>query len=119
MAVRDLTCIECPLGCKVKIFAEGKEIINVEGFGCARGRDYAVKELLDPRRTVITVVKCKNGRLPTVSVKTDKPVPKGKLWEIIRTLSRIEVEAPVAIGQIIVKNVLDLRVDVVATRPDP
>jgi len=105
------------MGCKITVKLRNGEIVGVEGASCPKGKDYAIEEVKSPKRYVMSVVKCKNGDLPTVSVKTDKPVPKDMIWKIMDILSRIEVEAPVEIGSIIVENVLGLGVNIVATRP--
>jgi CxxC motif-containing protein len=119
MAVKAFTCTVCPIGCEITVIVEEGKIVDVKGFGCTRGKDYAVREVLDPRRILVTVIRCRNGRLPTVSVKTDKPIPKGKTWEIMRILSGIMVEAPISMGQVIVRDVADSGADIVATRPNP
>jgi len=112
-----ITCIVCPLGCEIEVVLKGKNVVDVKGFTCMRGKRYAVEEATAPKRTVISVVRCKNGDLPTVSVKSDRPVPKERIRDIMKYLSEIEVEAPVEIGDVIVENILDLGVNIVATRP--
>ena len=112
----NLTCIICPLGCNIEVVVEGDKIISVKGCTCPRGEEYAVQEILSPKRTVMSVVKVRNGIFPTVSVKSDKPVPKEMIPQIMRELSKIEVDAPIRPGQIIVKNILNTGADIVATR---
>ncbi len=114
---KKITCIVCPMGCEITVKLRGDEIIEVSGARCPRGRDYAIEEVRDPKRIVMSVVKCVNGDLPTVSVKTSRPVPKRAIWDVMKLLAQIEVEAPVEVGQVIVENVLGLGVDIVATRP--
>ncbi len=64
----------------------------------------------------MSVIKVKKGDLPTVSVKTDRRMPKEKIMDVMRMLARLEVEAPIHMGQIIVKDILDLGVNIIATR---
>ncbi|WFO74863.1 DUF1667 domain-containing protein [Desulfurococcaceae archaeon MEX13E-LK6-19] len=115
--VRKVLCIVCPRGCEVKVVIEGGEIKSIEGNACPRGAEYAVTEVRSPKRVLMSVVKCRDGDLPVVSVKTDKPIPKDKLLEVSKYLANIEVKAPVEIGDIIVENVLGLGANIVATRP--
>jgi len=114
--VREITCIMCPLGCRIKAIVEGGTILSIEGNACPNGKDYARQEIISPSRIVISVVKCRNCSMPTVSVKTEKPVSKEFIGEIIQVLRDIEVEPPVKVGEIIVENVLGLGINIVATR---
>jgi len=113
---RKITCIVCPLGCRMEITMDGKNIVSIEGNACPRGKVYARQEVIAPSRIVMSVVKCRNCPVPVISVKTEKPVPKEFIGEIMQVLRDVEVEPPVKVGDIIVENVLGLGVDVVATR---
>ncbi len=110
-----LTCIVCPLGCKIKLLVKDSEVLSIEGNRCPRGAVFAQSEI-NPRRTLITVLKVNGGDLPVVSVKTSKPIPKDLIPKAMKDLSKVIVEAPVRAGDTIVKNLLGLEVDVVATR---
>jgi CxxC motif-containing protein len=111
-----ITCIICPIGCEVTIQYEGGEIVEIEGHQCKKGLPYAEEELIDPKRTVTTTIMVKGGELPLVSVKTSEPIPKDRMFEVMDCISQIEVVAPVEMGDVLVKNVLDLNVDIVATK---
>ncbi len=112
-----LTCIICPLGCPIEVTMEGDKIMRVTGHRCPRGYEYAVQEVTEPKRVIMSVVKVKGGIFPTVSVKTDKPVPKKLMPEIMKKLADVEVEAPVHVGQVIIENILGTEANIVATRP--
>lgn len=112
-----LTCIVCPLGCEIEVRMEGDKIVEIIGFTCPKGKDYAIQEVTAPKRIVMSVVKVKDGDFPTVSVKTDKPVLKELIPKIMKELAKVEVEAPVEIGQVIVENVANSGANIVATRP--
>lgn len=114
MGERELTCIVCPAACALRVrLREGGEL-EVEGAGCRRGVEYAGQEVLEPRRTVITVVRVRGGELPVVSVKTSRPVPKDCIWEVVRVAATLVVEAPVEIGQVVAGNVCGA--ELIATR---
>jgi len=110
-----LTCIVCPLGCKIKLLVKDSEVLSIEGNRCPRGAVFAQSEI-NPRRTLITVLKVNGGGLPVVSVKTSKPIPKDLIPKAMKDLSKVIVKAPVRAGDIIVRNLLGLGVDVIATR---
>ncbi|MFL0247488.1 DUF1667 domain-containing protein [Candidatus Clostridium stratigraminis] len=116
MEKKELTCIGCPLGCSLLVELDNKGNIKVTGSSCKIGDTYAIKECTNPTRIVTTTVAVINGDYPTLSVKTEKDIPKNKVFECIRLLKNIVVTAPVAIGDLIYKNILDTGVNVVATR---
>lgn len=116
MEQKNLTCIGCPLGCQITVKSENGEIVSVNGNTCKRGEDYARKEVTAPARIVTTTVKVSGGNTSVVSVKTKADLPKEKMFDCIRALKEVTVQAPVEIGDVVLKNVLDTGVDIVATK---
>ena len=116
MERKELICIGCPLGCNLTVEMDGGQVVSVNGNTCKRGDDYARKELTDPRRIVTSTVPVSGGNLPVVSVKTASDIPKGKIRECLCALKGVTLTAPVQIGDVIVENVADTGVDVVATK---
>ena len=112
----NLICIGCPLGCPLTAEMEGSQVVSVSGNTCANGEKYAHRELTNPTRIVTTTVRVLGGRQNTVCVKTASDIPKGKIFDCVRALKDLEVPAPVALGQVILSNVADTGVDVIATR---
>ena len=113
---RSTTCILCPEGCQIVVKLVDRTIITIKGNACPRGEEYVRQEIEQPRRTVISVIGCIHGDVPTVSVKTRDPIPKEAILGVMDALRAVRVTAPVAVGDVIVPNVCDLGVDVVATR---
>ena len=116
MERRDLICIGCPIGCALSVEIEGNEVVSVTGNTCNRGDAYARKEVISPTRIVTSSVKVEGGALAAVSVKTKQDIPKTKIFDCVRALKDVSVKAPVRIGDIIVKDVAQTGVDVVATK---
>lgn len=116
MEIRNLTCISCPMGCPITVEMEGEEIISVTGNTCKRGEVYARKEVTNPTRIVTSTVKVRGGTADMVSVKTKEDIPKGKIFECVRALKGVEIEAPVHIGDVVVQNAAGTGVDIVATK---
>lgn len=116
MERKELICIGCPLGCNLTVEMDGGQVVSVNGNTCKRGDDYARKELTDPRRIVTSTVPVAGGNLPVVSVKTASDIPKGKIRECLCALKGVTLTAPVQIGEVIVENVADTGVDVIATK---
>lgn len=115
MEVKNLTCINCPMGCALTVEMNGDEIVSVSGNTCNRGDTYARKELTNPTRIVTSTVRVTGGSSDTVSVKTKEDIPKGKIFECIQALKDVRIQAPVHIGDVIVSNVADTGTDIVAT----
>ncbi len=98
----ELTCVECPMGCKITVIEKGgnKEF---SGYSCPRGKLYAENEVVDPKRVVTSTVKCSNGVI--LPVKTDRPVSKKDMFEVIKVINAITCDLPVKSGDIIKKDV--------------
>ena len=116
MEIKKLTCINCPVGCSLKVEMDGENVICVSGNTCRRREIYARKEVTNPTRIVTSTVKVVNGTSGTVSVKTKEDIPKEKIFVCVQALRGIEVQAPVHIGDVILENVAGTGVDIVATR---
>lgn len=110
-------CIGCPLGCRLEVDeSPSGDIVEIRGFSCKRGKEYAQQEHSDPRRMVTTTVAIANAPWPRLPVKSSAPVPKARVIEICRLLRSLQVNAPVQAGDVLVANVLGLGADIVATR---
>ena len=116
MEEKNLTCIGCPMGCQLTVKMKGGEVISVEGNTCKRGDIYARKEVTNPTRIVTSSVRVRGGHIAMVSCKTATDIPKGMIFDICRALEDIEVDAPVSIGDVLVRDVCGTGVDVVATK---
>lgn len=116
MEQKELICIGCPLGCNLTVQMLNGKVMSVSGNTCKRGEDYAIKEMTDPRRIVTSTVPVKDGQLSVVSVKTASDIPKNKISECLAQLKNVEVSAPVKIGDIILENVAETGISVVATK---
>ena len=113
---KEMICIGCPMGCYLTVDYVGTKIDNVSGNRCKVGLEYAEKEVSNPQRTLTTTVKVKNGNLPLVSVRTNKTIPKSRILDAMNLLAKIEVEAPIKIGEPIIQNILDTGVNIIATK---
>lgn len=80
-----VTCILCPLGCRVRLAADG----TAEGHRCERGPVYSLQEKTAPRRILTTTVRTESGRL--VPVRSREPVPKQELLPLVEELRRLVV----------------------------
>ncbi len=112
---RDI-CLRCPQGCEVRtLLGANDEILEIDGNRCKLGREYVEQEIRDPRRVLPTTVRVRSGERPLVPVWTPEPMPRELLLELARDSRKIEVEAPVHVGDVIVENWRDLGVRLVAS----
>ena len=109
---RELTCIVCPIGCNLSVEIVDRNVIEVLGNSCPRGKAYAQTECVSPMRTITTTVRCKNGEI--LPVKTDRGIPKGKMFEAMKIINKASPVLPIMAGDVIIKNVFGS--NVVATR---
>jgi CxxC motif-containing protein len=116
MNKKGITCIVCPIGCKILIKTDGKKFELLDGNKCKQGIEYARSEALDPRRVLTSSVLVEGGVWSLVSVKTNEPIPKEKVFDVLKQIQRTKVIAPVKIGQIIIKNVANTGINVIATK---
>ena len=112
--MKELICIVCPQGCHLKVDEENG--CAVTGNSCPRGAEYGKMELTRPTRVVTSTVRCAGGPYPRCPVKTDRAVPKGKIFEVMAALDGLELRAPVGVGQVVLENVCGTGANIVATR---
>ncbi|WP_313583265.1 DUF1667 domain-containing protein [Lacrimispora sp.] len=115
MEVRELICIRCPLGCPLTVSIEGDQV-GVTGNSCGRGAEYGKKEVLSPTRVVTSSVRVLGGDLEMVPVKTKQDIPKDKIFVCMEEIRKMEVSAPVSIGDVIIPDCAGTGVSIVATR---
>jgi len=112
---QEMICIGCPMGCYLTVDYDKAKVRDVSGNLCKVGVEYAEKEILNPERILTTSVKVRNGNLPLVSVRTDKSIPKSRIFEAMNLLANVEVEAPIKIHEPIIQNIF-AGVNIVATK---
>ena len=116
MEKKELTCIGCPVGCSITVKMEGEEIVSVEGNSCRIGDRYARSEVTNPVRTLTSTALITGGVIPRVSVRTTRAVPKGQIADCMRDIDRLRLQAPVSIGETVLKDIAGTGVDVIATK---
>lgn len=112
------TCIICPAGCTLSIRQENGEWI-VSGNRCPRGKQYAIQEMTDPRRTVTATAATDNKEFPRIPLKSSKPVPKMQIGKILEAIGKLQVRLPIQAGSCLLCNAADTKIDLIATRTLP
>jgi len=111
---KEMTCIVCPNGCKMEVIYD--DSISVKNALCPKGEEYARNELTNPVRNLTSTVKVDKGVLPLVSVRSNKPIPKGKMFDVMQLLKDVVLEAPVEFHQVVCENILGTSADIITTR---
>jgi len=115
--IRELICINCPMGCPLTVTLEDGEVVSVTGNTCPRGDAYGRKEVTNPRRIVTTTVPVVGSKTEhMVSVKTKTDIPKDKIFDVVFALKEVKAQAPLEIGDVVLADVAGTGVDVIATK---
>lgn len=97
---------------KISLSEDGK-IEKIEGNSCKRGIIYAEDECTHPKRTVTSTVRCESGGV--LAVKTQNTVPRELVLEVMKKINSVIAPRGVQIGDVIIEDVCDTGVNVVAT----
>ena len=118
MEKREMICIVCPIGCHLEVIedAESETGYSLSGATCKRGEVYGIKELYNPTRLLTSTVKIEGGALSRLPVRTDKEIPKDKIFDCMMIINDVELKVPIKMGEIIVENILGLDVNLIASR---
>lgn len=122
--MREMICINCPIGCNLKVYGDNEENIRVEGNKCPRGLQYGTDEVLNPKRMVTSSVPLcvdeNTGIYQMISVKTSEAVPKELIFSVLKEIKSIDLKSKVIkkieVGDILLENVCNTGVDIVATQ---
>lgn len=99
----ELTCVECPVGCRIEVTENDGKVVSVVGNSCPRGKAYAENEVVCPKRFVTSTVKTTDGRM--LPVKTDRPIRKTEIFEVMKKINSFTAAPPVKIGEILIENI--------------
>lgn len=107
--MREIICIVCPNGCELKV----GEDFSVSGNLCERGRQFALQEIRDPRRTVTTVCRTVFPDHPFVPVRSAGEIPKDLVPRAVREAGKKIIDTPLGIGETVIENILGTGTDII------
>lgn len=112
----EIRCIMCPLGCLAELTINGENnVVAVANTQCKDGKGYAIAEFESPVRVLTATVLTRSGLSKLLPVRTNRPIHKARLMDCMNLISKVRVEPPVRMGQVVVSNILNLGADLVAT----
>ena len=112
---KNLICIVCPMGCRLKVTGDTDDL-KVSGGRCKKGVAYARDEITNPVRVVCTTVKIDGGIHGVIPVKTDRAIPDRYKLDVVRAVNDIILSSPVKMGDIIIPDLFGTGVNIVAER---
>ncbi|WP_255812569.1 DUF1667 domain-containing protein [Acidaminobacter sp. JC074] len=110
--MRKMICIACPIGCHLEV----SDDLIVTGNQCPKGETYAINELKNPMRIVTSTVVIEGAIHKRLPVRTASEIPKNLIMDCMKQINHVVVKAPVKMGDVIIKNVLNTGVDIIASR---
>lgn len=116
---KEVICLSCPNGCYIVVRKLDSGEYQYQGARCERGEVYAFSEVTDPKRVVTAVVQTDSDELPFIPVKTDKPISKKLIKELLMEIYKQKVNLPIKSGDIIIHNFANTGINVVSTRTYP
>lgn len=111
-------CIVCPIGCDLEIKENNnlEDGYDIQGNKCARGYSYGITEMKNPTRIITSTIKIKNLENVMLPVKTTNGIPKEKMFELMKIINTMEIELPINQNDVIINNLFETDVNLVATR---
>ena len=109
---RNLTCSVCPIGCLLSVTLENGVVTEVTGNTCPRGKIYGENSVVCPKRVLTTSVRLENGEM--LPVKTDAPVKKSEMLDLMKIINELHPAAPIKIGDVLLEKI-DGEANLVAT----
>ena len=114
-------CTTCPSEClltvEVERSADGAvvEVHSVTGNSCPRGDKFAHQELTCPMRVLTTTVAVFGGDEALLPVRTAEAIPLELHAQAMALIRGLVVNAPIHMGDVILPNLLDTNINLVAS----
>lgn len=109
------TCIVCPNSCLITVDEKDGELY-ITGQQCRRGEMFARNEHTCPMRMFTSTMKINGAELSRISVISSGEIPKEMMRDCQKELSKTVLNAPVKLGDIVIKNICGTGIDIVASR---
>ncbi|MDR2552633.1 MAG: FAD-dependent oxidoreductase [Treponema sp.] len=112
--ITELICIVCPKGCHLQV--DEKNGFKVSGHTCGRGETYGRQEIENPTRMITSTVCIAGAEIPRMPVKTDRPIPKDRIFEAMALLNRLELKEKPKAGNPVVRDICGTGVNFISSR---
>ena len=116
MKEREITCIACPVGCRLSVWQDGDGAVMVDNNQCARGKKYGAQEYTAPMRMVTSSVRVIGGPEPLAAVRSAAPIPKQRIAQALREIHALSAAPPLKVGDILLDDLAQSGVALIVTR---
>lgn len=114
-------CTTCPSECLLTVEVEHDangtvvEVRSVTGNNCPRGDKFAHQELTCPMRVLTTTVAVSDGDEALLPVRTADAIPLALHAQAMNLIRGVVVEAPIRMGDVVLENLLDTNINLIAS----
>ena len=114
-------CTTCPSECLLTVEVERDaddalvEVHSVTGNSCPRGDKFAHQELTCPMRVLTTTVAVSGGDEALLPVRTSEAIPLELHAQAMDLIRSLVVEAPIRMGDVVLPNLLNTDIDLIAS----
>ena len=114
-------CTTCPSECLLTVEVERDsdgnvaKVCSVTGNSCPRGDKFAHQELTCPMRVLTTTVAVSGGNEDLLPVRTAEAIPLELHAQAMDLIRGLIVNAPIHMGDIVLENLLDTNINLVAS----
>lgn len=114
-------CTTCPSECLLTVEVERNadghvaEVRSVTGNNCPRGDKFARQELSCPMRVLTTTVAVSSGDEALLPVRTAEAIPLELHAQAMALIRGLVVNAPIHMGDVILPNLLDTNINLIAS----
>jgi len=113
---KHFTCVTCPVGCEVDVEVQDGSILSMKGNRCDKVKEFVLQELKEPMRVLTTTVRIAGAEYAMLPVRTDKAIPKRLFRQAVEELAGSDLQSPVHMSDLIVKDVAGSGANIIATR---
>ena len=111
---KTMTCIECPVGCSLEISFSNNSLTDIQGNKCARGAEYAEKELFAPLRSLTCLMRVE-GSEAVLSVRSTGLIPAEQILSCVKTIYKTRAPSDTKEGNILIFNICGTGINIIAT----
>lgn len=114
-------CTTCPSECLLTVEIERESdgsvaaVHSVTGNGCPRGDKFAHQEPTCPMRVLTTTVAVSGGDEALLPVRTAEAIPLALHAQAMDLIRGLVVDAPIHMGDVVLENLLDTNINLVAS----
>ena len=114
-------CTTCPSECLLTVEIERDvngnvaRVRSVTGNSCLRGDKFAHQELTCPMRVLTTTVAVSGGDEALLPVRTAEAIPLALHAQAMALIRGLVVNAPIRMGDVVLPNLLDTNINLVAS----